>query len=1144
MSAPRFVAVALAALAFVHAGVVRAGVVTIAEGASVSPGRALDLAYDETGALRVEEVRAGALPFARSAKDVPSFGYRKGSEWARFELLDTRPEPRDELVLEYGYAASDLVEVHAFGVDGGGGGGGGGGAWHTAQRAGDHVPHAAWPVRARLPTFRLPRGTREVLVRVAGDASHQIPLALYGSEAWHEHRSRETAVLAGYYGALFAMLVYNLLVWVAVGLGLYGYYVGFLSAYGVFSGVLSGSLYASLLGESSWLNDHLVVPGGVTLALCAVRFMLGLLDLGARRQAFVRGGRALDAFGVSVMLASIVIPYSAGLRGMLVFGTLWVLYLLAAGLTAIRAGERSGRWYLVAWSAFLAGSLANMLRTIGLIPTNFVTANAQQAGSLVEFLLLSFALADRIKQLQADATANAELAARNEQLAREASERALAEQERANHELRRLDALKDEFLANTSHELRTPLNGIIGMTEAVHASSALAPSLRAKTKEVLSASHRLSEIIGTIMDFSAAREGGGEATLDSTAIVGPLTDAVDEIRAEATSKGLVLRSEIGERAATVRGAERELLQIFRALLSNALKFSDFGSIEVRTRRVGERVEILMSDEGCGIPEARLGSLFTAFVQGDGSATRRHGGTGLGLALAKKLVERLRGTIAIQSTVGVGTKVLLSFEAGEESPASELFRAPSVLVPLAPGVEPRAEATTPEVDATLAPSPSSGDLARFPIAPAPMPIARDLDSSLPPPPSRLGDARRARILVVDDDRLNRLVIGEHLRGAPFDCVDAASGAEALRIFGTQGPFDAVLLDVMMPGMSGYEVCRRLRQIVSANDVPILMLTAKQQVEDLVEGFDAGANDYVHKPIAKGELLARVAAHVSLARTSLAMRRFVPRETIRLLGHDDLTEVALGDATEQQLTVAFSDVRGFTQAVERMSPRQAFEWLNRCYGVVGPEVRKHKGFIDKYIGDAVMALFPRRPSDAVRAAIAMHRLLVDLPEVRMGTGIHLGSTMLGTLGEPERFEATVLSDAVNVASRVEGASKHFGARVLVTREVRDEVEMAGDRFDWRTLGAVRLKGRANPVELFELLDADPEAERARKLDYAFEFDEAIGAFASGALRQALLRFEHVLASNAEDGVARAYAAQIGRLLESGDDTFDGTYVLTDK
>jgi len=179
---------------------VRAGEVTIVDGVSASPGRALDLAYDPSGTLGIDAVRAGALAFAKSEKDVPSFGYRKGSEWARFGIRDERAAMRDELVLEYGYAASDFVEVHAFGVDAKGS------PWHEAQRAGDHVPHEAWPIRARLPAFRLPRGTREVYVRVDGEASHQIPLTLFGAEAWHEHRGRETAVLAGYYGALVRLL--------------------------------------------------------------------------------------------------------------------------------------------------------------------------------------------------------------------------------------------------------------------------------------------------------------------------------------------------------------------------------------------------------------------------------------------------------------------------------------------------------------------------------------------------------------------------------------------------------------------------------------------------------------------------------------------------------------------------------------------------------------------------------------------------------------------------------------------------------------------------------------------------------------------------------------------------------------------------
>jgi two-component system sensor histidine kinase ChiS len=227
---------------------------------------------------------------------------------------------------------------------------------------------------------------------------------------------------------------------------------------------------------------------------------------------------------------------------------------------------------------------------------------------------------------------------------------------------------------------------------------------------------------------------------------------------------------------------------------------------------------------------------------------------------------------------------------------------------------------------------------------------------------------------------------------------------------------------------------------------------------------------------------------------------------------------------------------------MTPSEAFEWLNRCYGAVGPEVRRFGGFIDKYIGDAVMALFPRSPVDALRAAIAMHAKLERLGGVRMGTGIHLGSTMLGTLGEAERFEATVLSDAVNVASRMEGVSKHFGARVVVTGALREAAQY--EEFRWRALGRVRLKGRDAAVEIFELLDADSERERADKLEFIAEFQEGVDAFQVGRFRDALLRFERIVAEVPEDGAALAYRSYAANAVESPSDDFDGTVALTSK
>ncbi len=1088
---------------------------------SASLGRRIEVGYDPTLALSLDDVRSGALPFAATTEDVPSFGYRSGAEWVRFTLDDRRGPKRDPLVLELAHPVTDVAEVITETAEG----------RRVTMRAGDHVDHRTWPLDARVPSFPIEPEVVNVWMRVTGRSSHQLPLTLRTREAWHLHTVREDVAQAIYYGALGAMLIYNILVWAAVGLRLYGFYVLFLACYGFLSLVLNGVFFAEFAPGAVGWTDRLTIPLMAGLSFGALGFTLGLLDFGRRRPLALRIAFALSALFGTLMCVSPAIPYSAGIRLAIVLEATLAVLLVVAGVFATVRGERPGRWFVMAWTAFLTGALVYVLRAAGVVPSNAFTANAHQVGSAIEFLLLSFALADRIKQLQAQATANAELAAASAELARVASVHALEEEAKANQELRRLDALKDEFLANASHELRTPLNGIIGMAEALDESRELPASLRARSVDILSAARRLSALVSTIIDFGASHPDELAPALVPTDLPSLVSRALDESRRAHASKNLRVVADFPPEASTVLAEEHALVETLRALIGNAFKFTAFGSIEVRARRAGDVVELVVIDEGIGIDPARLPSIFRPFEQGDGSSTRLHGGTGLGLALAKKFVEALRGTIAIDSQPRVGTTVTLRLLASDEASL------PQTPPPAAAGLFPTFNDPLSVED--VEPSPLSVAVVE---SLRPVSISSSRPKSLPPAPTGAAKTRRARVLVVDDDPLNRRVVAAHLRTAPFDLVDAVDGPDALDAFANRGPFDAVLLDVMMPGMNGYEVCRRMREFASATDVPILMLTAKQQVGDLIEGFEAGANDYVHKPIGRGELRARLSTHVSLARASLAMRRFVPRETIRLLGFDDLTDVSLGDAAEHELTVAFSDVRGFTAAVERMTPKGAFEWLNRCYGVIGPEVRRNGGFIDKYIGDAVMALFPRTPADAVRAAIAMQRGMDALGDIHLGTGIHVGSTMLGTLGEAERFEATVLADTVNVASRVEGASKFFGTRVLVTDDVRNQCESEG--FSWRSLGSIRLKGRSAPVDLHELLDADTAPERDRKLALLPDFADGFTAFRAGRLREAAARFRRIVDENPNDGPAQACLAQATRLIDTKDDSFDGTFVLADK
>ena len=369
-----------------------------------------------------------------------------------------------------------------------------------------------------------------------------------------------------------------------------------------------------------------------------------------------------------------------------------------------------------------------------------------------------------------------------------------------------------------------------------------------------------------------------------------------------------------------------------------------------------------------------------------------------------------------------------------------------------------------------------------------------------------------------------VLARQLGNEGFEVVKASSGAEALERV-KEGGFDIVLLDVMMPRMSGYEVCRIIRDELGNHELPIVLVTAKTQEQDLVDGFERGANDYIRKPFTKGELIARVHSHVREARTRRAIGRFVPREFLRLLGRKQVSDVQLGDQVERDISVLFSDIRDFTKLCESLSPDDTFRFINRCLERLGPEVRAHGGFIDKYIGDAIMALFPSSGADALRAAIAMQRAVdafnADEPlavPLAIGIGIHRGRTMLGTIGEEERMEATVVSDTVNVASRLEGLTKTYGARVIVSGSVAEEANEIG--LTLRPLGHVALKGRGIPVEVFEVLDADADGIRWAKVASLDAFAEGVSCHEAGAHDAARACFLRVLERCPEDRAAQQF------------------------
>ncbi|MEQ9364480.1 MAG: adenylate/guanylate cyclase domain-containing protein [Leptospirales bacterium] len=260
---------------------------------------------------------------------------------------------------------------------------------------------------------------------------------------------------------------------------------------------------------------------------------------------------------------------------------------------------------------------------------------------------------------------------------------------------------------------------------------------------------------------------------------------------------------------------------------------------------------------------------------------------------------------------------------------------------------------------------------------------------------------------------------------------------------------------------------------------------------------------------------------------AYERFVPQEFLFHMGQQNIIDVKLGDQVQREMTVLFSDIRSFTTISESMTPKENFDFLNAYLQRISPLIRKHQGFIDKFIGDAIMALFPGTVEDAVEGAIHMqmelqdfNRVMTDIPPVRIGVGLHTGNLMLGTIGEERRMESTVISDAVNLASRLEGLTKNFGTGILISEHAVNQLNGGRDRILIRHLGRVRVKGKKGLIKVFEIYNSDPEDVRDMKSETREKFEDALHLFQEGKFGDAGRLFQEIVEANDADNPARAY------------------------
>ena len=355
----------------------------------------------------------------------------------------------------------------------------------------------------------------------------------------------------------------------------------------------------------------------------------------------------------------------------------------------------------------------------------------------------------------------------------------------------------------------------------------------------------------------------------------------------------------------------------------------------------------------------------------------------------------------------------------------------------------------------------------------------------------------KILVVDDTPVNVKLLADLLTVKGYAVVTAASGAEALAAVEKDQP-DLVLLDVMMPGMSGYDVCRKIRANVATAMLPVVMVTALDPVQERVKGIDAGADDFLGKPINQPELLARVKSllrikllHDELAEWSRTLEQRVEQqlaqldrlERLKRFFSPQLAELIVsGDAEDplkshrREIVVVFLDLRGFTALAETSEPEEVMGVLREYHVAMGRAIVEHEGTLERFTGDGMMIFFndpvpvPDAAARAVRMALAM-RARVDELLVRwrkrgydldFGVGIAQGYATIGAIGFEGRMDYGAIGTVTNMAARLCGEAQP--RQILVSQRVLGAVEALVEAEE---LGGLTLKGFSKPVPAFNLL-----------------------------------------------------------------------------
>ncbi|WAL58505.1 response regulator [Thermocoleostomius sinensis] len=649
-------------------------------------------------------------------------------------------------------------------------------------------------------------------------------------------------------------------------------------------------------------------------------------------------------------------------------------------------------------------------------------------------------------------------------------------------QLLELDRQKTEFFQNISHEFRTPLTLTMGPLE-----SAVAQQQGLSYEQSVIAlrnSRRLLRLVNQLLDLQRLDAGRMQPQFRPCHLLELVSDIVDSFQPYCEKKQIQLTTALQECPLVYLDVEK-FDKVLYNLLSNSIKFTAAGgSICVTLTPFPDRCLIEVQDTGIGIRADQLPYLFERFRQADGSASRSHEGSGLGLALVKELVELHGGNVCVESTYGCGTRFTIELRIGKEHlPVDQVSEQGLGIEPNRAPIE-LADIETDLQELTTHPSLGSVEPIQQ-VAEVTSPSTATATSAL----SKSSHQSTSKILVVEDNADMRHYVSSVLQRSGHEVYTARHGAEGFQLAQTLAPH-LIVTDLMMPLVSGLEMIQMIRQHEVLRGTPIVLLTAKADEDTRIEGAETGADAYLSKPFNDRELLAEVrnllalkenerkVADLNTYLTKSVLRRFLPPVLVDKASRGELSLDLRPEP--RMITILFSDIIGFTQLSNTLRSRKVSELLNEYLTDMTHAIFEHGGTVDKFMGDAILAIFgapeEMSPNEQVKRAIAaarqMYRTLAQLNDrwqaqgitqrVQFRCGIHQGTAVVGLFGGEERADYTAIGPSVNIAARIQEAAEP--STILVSAAVADYLELEKDAIT--KCSPLKLKGVDETVLTFAI------------------------------------------------------------------------------